>query len=132
VSAAGLSHSPELVAFEDAPPPVATATAPHVAMANLQQPRSVKALARPKSTAFTGSKRAQPQLAASATQARLTRPAAVHDALAAAAPPAVLVVFRTEQFGVPGVVHWMVYVWQVEVVDPSQFSTGPKVTAKSI
>lgn len=137
VSVAGLSRAPELIAFQDPASSVASvAPMPRVVMASYQQPRGAKALGKTKPQIASVSGQAQSQAAATAVQAKLTMPAtttaAANETRAATAPPAVLVVFQTEQFGAPGMVHWTVFVWHVEVIDPSQIHAGQTVPAKSI
>jgi beta-lactamase regulating signal transducer with metallopeptidase domain len=139
VSVAGLSRVPELVAFQDAAPGVAMATpAPHVVMASFRQPVAEKVWAKSKPKTASANRGAEQKVTAPAVQAKLILPesrliAVNHaPAVANATPPAVLVVFQTEQFGGPGMVQWTVYFWHVEVVNPSQLRVGPKAPAKSI
>jgi len=142
VSLVGLSRTPELVAFQDRAPSLAVAgLAPQVIVASSEQTaKGATASAKPKPRVIPASRQVKTKVEATAVQAKLTAPQASgtsalgHGAreVTVEAPTAVLVVMQTEQAGTPGMMRWTVYIWRVEVLDPSRIPTGPKVPAKSI
>lgn len=138
VSTVSWWRNPELVAFQDPMLRVAAAgPVPQVVAASANQVAKVRRTGRHN---ISASAHVQPDVTATAVQAKLTARQANQGTspldhareVTATAGAEVLVVMQTEQFGIAGTTRWTVYVWRVEVLDPSRITVGPGVRAKSI